>query len=238
MTNVSPIIHIVDDDASFRTAIGDLLSACGYRVALYESAKWLLKTPPSSEPACILLDVQMAGLSGPQLQDHLAELGYRLPIVFVTGHGDIPTSVRTIKAGAHDFLTKPVPKERLLEAIQCALARYEKVQEQDSRIAALRSLLFRLTPRERDVFDLLVRGRPHKQIAHALGTSERTVKMHRHNVMQKVQVQSLAELAIIAERLGLLPKPSDSGNEDLEHAKKKSTTTTSNPLFTTHGRHR
>jgi len=114
MTNVSPIIHIVDDDASFRTAIGDLLSACGYRIARYESAMHLLETPLSGEPACILLDVQMAGLSGPQLQDRLAELGCRLPIVFVTGHGDIPTTVKTIKAGAEDFLTKPVPKERLL----------------------------------------------------------------------------------------------------------------------------
>ena len=205
MTDVSPIIHIVDDDASFRTAIGELLSACGYRIALYESAKQLLKTPPSAEPACILLDVQMAGVSGPQLQDHLAELGCRLPIVFITGHGDIPTSVKTIKAGAEDFLAKPVPKEKLLEAIKRALVRYEGMQEQVSRIAALRSLLSRLTPREHEVFEHLVRGKPHKQIAHALGTSERTVKMHRHNVMQKFEVQSLAELAVIAERLGFLP---------------------------------
>jgi RNA polymerase sigma factor (sigma-70 family) len=208
-----PIIHIVDDDASFRTAIGDLLSACGYRVALYESAKQLLKTPLSGEPACILLDVQMAGLSGPQLQDRLAELGCGLPIVFVTGHGDIPTSVRTIKAGAEDFLTKPVPKDRLLEAIKRAFARYEEMREQDGRIATLRSLLSRLTPREHEVLELLVRGNPHKQIAHVLGTSERTVKMHRHNVMQKFQVHSLAELAVIAERLGLLAAPGGSGND-------------------------
>ena len=202
---MSPIIHIVDDDASFRTATGELLSACGYRIALYESAKQLLKTPLGGEPACILLDVQMAGLSGPQLRDHLAELGCQLPIVFITGHGDIPTSVQTIKAGAEDFLAKPVPKERLLGAIERALARYEKMREQDSRIAALRSLHSRLTPREHEVFALLVRGKPHKQIAHALGTSERTVKMHRHSIMQKFEVQSLAELAVIAERLGLLP---------------------------------
>ena len=169
--------------------LANLLSACGYRVALYESAKQLLKTPPSDEPACILLDVQMAGLSGPQLQDHLAELGSRLPIVFVTGHADIPTSVRTIKAGAEDFLIKPVPKEKLLESIKRALVRYEEMREQDSRIAVLRSLLSRLTPREHEVFALLVRGHPHKQIAYALGTSERTVKMHRHNVMQKFEVQ-------------------------------------------------
>jgi RNA polymerase sigma factor (sigma-70 family) len=227
MTNVPPMIHVVDDDSSFRTAIGDLLSACGYRVALHESAKQLLDTPPNGEPACILLDVQMAGLSGPQLQDRLAEVGCRLPIVFVTGYGDIPTTVRTIKAGAEDFLTKPVLKERLLEVIERALIRYGETREQDSQIAAMRALLSRLTPREHQVFELLVRGKPHKQIAHALGTSERTVKMHRHNVMQKFQVQSLAELAVIAERLGLLSR--DHGNDGLRHVATQSTPTTSNP---------
>ena len=226
MTNVPPIIHLVDDDASFRTAIGDLLSACGYRVALYESANQLLKRLPAGEPGCILLDVQMAGLNGPQLQDHLAESGCRLPIVFVTGRGDIPTSVRTIKAGAEDFLTKPVPKELLLAAIKRALDRSEEMRVQDSRIALLRSLLSRLTPREHEVFMLLVRGNPHKQIAHALGTSERTIKMHRHNVMQKFEVQSLAELAVIAERLGLLPMQHDRGNNGLRRIDKKSSATT------------
>jgi len=224
MTNVSPIIHIVDDDASFRTAIGDLLSACGYRIARYESAMHLLETPLSGEPACILLDVQMAGLSGPQLQDRLAELGCRLPIVFVTGHGDIPTTVKTIKAGAEDFLTKPVPKERLLEAIKHALVRYEEMRAKDGRIAMLRARHSRLTSREHEIFALLVRGNPHKQIAHALGTSERTVKMHRHNVMQKFEVQSLAELAVIAERLELMSVSDDSGDETLKHAGRKSTT--------------
>ena len=224
MTNVSPIIHIVDDDASFRTAIGDLLSACGYRIARHESARHLLETPLSGEPACILLDVQMAGLSGPQLQDRLAELGCRLPIVFVTGHGDIPTTVKTIKAGAEDFLTKPVPKERLLEAIKHALVRYEEMRAKDGRIAMLRARHSRLTSREHEIFALLVRGNPHKQIAHALGTSERTVKMHRHNVMQKFEVQSLAELAVIAERLELMSVSDDSGDETLKHAGRKSTT--------------
>ena len=224
MTNVSPIIHIVDDDASFRTAIGDLLSACGYRIARHESARHLLETPLSGEPACILLDVQMAGLSGPQLQDRLAELGCRLPIVFVTGHGDIPTTVKTIKAGAEDFLTKPVPKERLLEAIKHALVRYEEMRAKDGRIAMLRARHSRLTSREHEIFALLVRGNPHKQIAFALGTSERTVKMHRHNVMQKFEVQSLAELAVIAERLELMSVSDDSGDETLKHAGRKSTT--------------
>lgn len=216
MTNVSPIIYIVDDDSSFRTAIGDLLGACGYRVVLHESAEQLLKKPPSDEPACILLDVQMAGLSGPQLQDRLAESGCSLPIVFVTGYGDIPTTVQTIKAGAEDFLTKPVLKERLLEVVERALMRYGETREQASQIGAMRALLSRLTPREHQIFELLIRGKPHKQIAHALGTSERTIKMHRHNVMQKFQVQSLAELAVIAERLGLLSR--GHGNDGPGHA--------------------
>jgi FixJ family two-component response regulator len=130
----------------------------------------------------------------------------------VTGLADIPTSVRTIKAGAEDFLIKPVTKEKLLESINRALARYEELREQDGRIAVIHSFFSRLTPREHEVFALLVRGHPHKQIAHALGTSERTVKMHRHNVMQKFEVRTLAELAVIAERLGLLAGPGGNGN--------------------------
>ena len=230
MTTLPPIIHVVDDDASFRSALGELLGACGYGVALYELAEQLLKTLPGGDPGCILLDVQMAGLSGPQLQDRLAELGCRLPIVFVTGHGDIAMTVQTIKAGAEDFLTKPVLKEKLLEVIGRALIRHEQIREQDTRTAALRSLLSRLTPREHEVFTLLVRGKPHKQIAYALGTSERTVKMHRHNVMQKFQVQSLAELAVAAERLGLLSVSDRQGSKGAEQAEKKSKPTTSNFL--------
>lgn len=224
MTDLSPVVHIVDDDPSFRTAIADLLSACGHRVALYESAKQLLDTLPGG-CGCILLDQQMSGLSGTQLQGRLAELGNRLPIVFLTGHGDIPTSVQTIKAGAEDFLTKPVPTEKLLAAIKRAIVRCEETQKQDNRIAALRSLVCRLTPRERDVFTLLVRGKPHKQIAFALGTSERTVKMHRHRVMHKCQVHSLAELAVIAERLGLLPPADSVVNKTFQHPGPRAATT-------------
>jgi FixJ family two-component response regulator len=227
MTNALPIVHIVDDDVSFRTAIGDLLSACGYTVALYESATQLLNALPGDEPACILLDVQMAGLSGPQLQDKLAESGNRLPIIFVTGHGDIPMTVTAIKAGADDFLTKPISKERLLEAIQRAVVRREEMRAQDSRTATMRSRFFRLTPREHEVFALLVRGKPHKQIAYALGTTERTIKMHRHNVMQKCQVRSLAELAVIAERLGSLAEPGTAENEGRKQAEMPSIPTTS-----------
>jgi RNA polymerase sigma factor (sigma-70 family) len=207
LKNARSVIHVVDDDPSFGAAIAELLNACGYQVARHSSAMEFLSTPLSSEPACILLDVQMPGVDGPQLQARLAELGHRLPIVFLTGHGDIPTSVQAIKAGADDFLTKPVSKEKLLRAIEHALAHGEQVREQDRQVAILRSLVAELTPREREVFDLLVCGKPHKQIAYALGTTERTVKMHRHNLMRKCQVQSLADLAVIAERLGLLPAP-------------------------------
>jgi len=200
----APVIHVVDDDASFLTAVGILLNAHGYRTSLHRSATELLDTPPLDELACILLDVQMAGLSGPQLQQRLVALSCRLPIVFITGHGDIPTTVQTIKAGADDFLTKPVSQEKLLGAVDRAIARHRQIREGDGRIAAMRSLVSSLTPREREVFNLLVRGQVHKQIAHALGISERTVKMHRHGLMQKLQIRSLAELAVIAERLGLL----------------------------------
>src|SRR6266404_4115922 len=207
--NPTPTIHIIDDDASFRTAIGDLLRACDYQVALHEAAISLLEQPPIDEPACILLDVQMAGLSGPQVQDQLAHLGSTTPIVFVTGHGDIPMTVQAIKAGAEDVLTKPVSVKQLVRAIEAALARGEEARRRSSGLAVLRSHLSRLTTREHAVFTLLARGRPHKQIAYELGTTERTVKFHRHNVLQKFGIRSLADLAVIAERLGLLSAPGE-----------------------------
>ena len=207
MTHAPPKIYVVDDDKSFRAAVGDLLIASGIYVVPCESAIQLLDMSLADEPACILLDVQMAGLSGPQLQDRLAELGCRLPIVFISGHGDIPTTVQTIKAGAEDFLTKPVEKAMLLAAIGRALARYQEMRAQEGQASALRMRLSRLTPREHEVLAMLVRGKLHKQIAHELGTAERTIKLHRHNLMQKFEVRSLAELAVIAERLGLVPTP-------------------------------
>jgi FixJ family two-component response regulator len=208
MTTVPPIVHVVDDDASFRTAVARLLGASGYSVALYGSASELLEKLPNGAPGCILLDVKMSGLDGPQLQDRLGELGHKLPIVFLTGHGDVPTSVRAIKAGAEDFLTKPVPKKELLAAIERALKHYEEIRNHDSRIAALRSLVSRLTPREKEVFALVVRGKLNKQIAHELDIAERTIKAHRQQVMEKCEVQTLAELVLIAERLGILSAPS------------------------------
>ncbi|QHO74291.1 DNA-binding response regulator [Bradyrhizobium sp. CCBAU 051011] len=198
-------VHVVDDDASFRTAIERRLKLAGYQVATYPSAQQLLDClPDDNEPGCILLDVQIPGLSGPELQGRLNELGLTLPIVFLTGHADTPTTVRTIKAGAEDFLTKPVESEQLLGAIERAMARHATVRDERSRLGEVRALATELTPRERQVFGLVVRGKLNKQIAHELGTTERTIKAHRHQVMEKMKARSLAELVTLAERLGVL----------------------------------
>ena len=204
MSNVLPTIHIVDDDESFRAGVANLLDACSYGVKQYASAEQLLRDPPIDDFGCILLDLQMPGLSGLELQDQLALLGCTVPVIFVSGRGDIAATVKSIKAGAEDFLTKPISKKGLLASIEAALARYKETLEKNTRIAGLRSVHSALTPRETEVFALLVRGKPHKQIAHVLGNSERTVKMHRHNLIGKFKVRSLAELTMIAERLGLL----------------------------------
>ena len=179
----------------------------GYEILAYKSAQQLLeRLAGNSVPGCILLDVQIPDLSGPELQDHLIKKGSTLPIIFLTGHGDIPTSVKAIKAGAEDFLTKPVTREQLLASIERAIARHERTKQQRDRVNSLRSLAGKLTPRESEVFKLVILGKMNKQIAHELGTTERTVKAHRQRVMQKLQVQSLAELVSIGERIGVLSK--------------------------------
>ena len=199
------LIHVVDDDTSFRTAVERRLKLAGYDVETYASAEELLGRLPSVEqPSCVLLDVKIPGLNGPDLQTRLLEMGSTLPIIFVTGYADTATTVRTIKAGAEDFLTKPVSSEQLIDAIGRALARHNAAQTQRNRLDTFRALLSGLTPRERQVFDLLVRGKINKQIAHELGTTERTIKAHRHQVMDKMRVHSFAELVSIAERLGLI----------------------------------
>ncbi|MGY8630875.1 response regulator transcription factor [Bradyrhizobium sp. 14AA] len=199
------LVHVVDDDASFRTAIERRLKLAGYEVATYASAQDLLDAAPDEEqPGCILLDVRIPGLSGPELQSRLIASGSTLPIIFLTGHADTPTTVQAIKAGAEDFLTKPVSSEQLLDAIGRALSRQDAARNQRGKLEAFRAHLATLTQRERQVFDLIVRGKINKQIAYELGTTERTVKAHRHQVMEKMQVHSLAELVSIAERLGML----------------------------------
>ncbi|BAC48732.1 two-component response regulator [Bradyrhizobium diazoefficiens USDA 110] len=205
------LVHVVDDDASFRTAIERRLKLAGYDVATYASSQDLLDHLPRDElPSCILLDVQMPGLSGPDLQKRLSELGSTVPIVFLTGHADTATTVRAIKAGAEDFLTKPVSSGQLIEAIERALSQQETARGLRSRLDSRRAHVASLTPRERQVFDLIVRGKINKQIAYELGTTERTVKAHRHQVMEKMQVSSLAELVSTAQLLGMLDPESGS----------------------------
>jgi FixJ family two-component response regulator len=201
------LIHVVDDDKSFRTGISRLLKASGYEVADYASAACFLRSTEHCRPGCILLDVQMPTLGGLQLQEELAKLSHAWPIIFLTGHGDIPTSVLAIKAGAEDFLTKPVPSKTLLTAIDRALVRYQSLQKSHDQLSSFKSLIATLTPRESEVFALMIRGKLNKQIAFQLGKSERTIKVHRHMVMHKLNVQSFAELVSMAERLGLLAQP-------------------------------
>ena len=208
-------IHIVDDDASFRTALERRLKKVGYEVAIYPSGQQLLdRLPDASEPGCILLDVRIPGLSGPELQVRLIELGSTLPIIFLTGYGDVRTTVRAIKAGAEDFLTKPVTSEQLLGAIERAIAHHQSVRGDRQKLDSHRAQLDTLTPREHQVFELVVQGKINKQIAGQLGATERTIKAHRHKVMEKMSVQSLAELVSIAERLGVLRRLSDEGRRD------------------------
>ena len=209
------LVHVVDDDASFRVAIERRLKKAGYAVASYSSAEQLLNRMPSEgEPGCILLDVRIPGLSGPELQSRLRELGSTLPIVFLTGYPDVPTTVRTIKAGADDFLIKPVSSDELLRAVERAIAHHEATRGQRSRLDVVRLNVATLTPREREVFELVIRGQTNKQVANKLGATERTIKAHRHRVMEKMQVRTLAELVSLAERIGILSGTSGSGQSE------------------------
>jgi len=197
-------VHIVDDDASFRTAMERRLKHAGYEVATYASAQHLLDDLPSeSVRSCLLLDVRIPELSGPELQERMSELGSTLPIIFLTGYPDIPATVRAIKAGADDFLIKPVSSDDLLQAIERAIARHEVTRGLKSKLDVVRAHVAALTPRERQVFDLVIRGDTNKHVARALGCTERTIKAHRHRVMEKMKVRSLPELVSLAERVGI-----------------------------------
>jgi len=207
VTTANCIVHVVDDDASWRKSVRRLLSAAGYRVALYDSAEAFLETADLGATGCVLLDVRMPGLTGLQLQQRLGDVGRAPPVIFISGHGDIPTSVLAMKKGAENFLTKPVDTDVLLDAIAQAIAREREEGERRGQLDALRARVDALTPAERKVFALVVRGKLNKHIAAELGNAERTVKWHRHNIMQKLQVDSLAELVSLAERLELLGAP-------------------------------
>ena len=199
---MSGIVYVVDDDAFFRAAIQRQLEQTGYRVVTYASAEEVLEQRPDENgPGCILLEVRMPGLSGPALQSRLLELGSTLPILFITGYADVSTTVKALKAGADDFLIKPVQSDELLRAIRRSLARHQTALEVKREFDVLRGRLATLTPRERQVFLLIVRGKINKQVANELGATERTIKAHRHNVMEKMKVRRLAELVLIGERL-------------------------------------
>jgi RNA polymerase sigma factor (sigma-70 family) len=197
-------IHVVDDDASYRGAVARLLSMSGFNVASYESGDQLLAKLPGAEPGCILLDLQMPGIHGLNLQHKIAELAPLLPVVFLTGQGDIGTGVGAMKAGAVDFLEKPASGSSLLAAIERALNQYDNKLAEQQRRHLLQTLVDSLTPREAEVFAMVVHGHLNKQIAHALGTSERTVKVHRHRVMEKLKVRSWAEAVSLAGHIGLI----------------------------------
>ena len=204
MSTSDYLVHVVDDDASWRVSVKRLLSAMGYRTVLYESAQAFLDTADFALPGCVLLDLRMPGIDGLGVQQRLIEMQRRVPILFVSAHCDIPTSVIAVRSGAEDFLTKPVDAVLLRSAIERAIDRDRAQRAGHSQLAELRSRVDALTPAERKVFDLVVRGRLNKQIGIELGTAERTVKWHRHNLMQKLGLQSLADLVSLAERLGLI----------------------------------
>jgi FixJ family two-component response regulator len=201
----TPIIHVVDDDPSFRTAVMRLLRAAQYEVRAYASASEFLESAPCTAPGCILLDLRMPGVSGLDLQQSLARMEERLPIIFLTGHGDIPASVRAMKAGAVDFLTKPVRREALLTAVQDALSLDARNRAARAASRELHARYDSLTPREREVLGHVLSGKLNKQIAYDLGTAERTIKAHRASIMEKLGVQSVAELVRLVQELGIEP---------------------------------
>jgi FixJ family two-component response regulator len=205
MGSEQPIVHVVDDDRSFRKAVARLLRTGGYHVGEYESAAQFLETAPLGQRGCVVTDLRMPGRSGLDLQEALAAVGISMPVIFLSGCGTIPDSVRAMRHGAEDFLTKPVSRDDLFAAIDRALARDAEARERGALVADLQSRMATLTPRETDVLRHVIAGKMNKQIAHALGTSERTVKAHRASIVAKLEARSVAELVRLAEMLDLEP---------------------------------
>ena len=208
MSEAEPTVFIVDDDAPLRESLRNLIRSVGLRVELFASAQEFLQSRQPDAPSCLVLDVRMQGLSGLDLQKQTSEAGLEIPIIFITGHGDVPMTVRAMKAGAVEFLTKPFRDQDLLDAIQQALERSRKAREQQAATKELRQRFALLTPREREVMERVVAGLLNKQIGAELGTSETTVKIHRHQVMEKMGAGSLPELVRMADRLGIIVRKS------------------------------
>jgi FixJ family two-component response regulator len=204
MTAAAPVVFLVDDDASVRRSMTRLLESAGYAVEAFASARAFLAREPSTGPCCLVLDVRMPGLTGLELQETLAAAGRRISIVFVTGHVDVPMSVRAMKGGAVDLLTKPVDAKDLLQAIQRAVAKDVWDRGQEGRVAEIQKRVETLSPRETEVFALVVTGMLNKQIASQLGIVEKTVKVHRARVMAKMRAGSVAELVRLADRVGVI----------------------------------
>lgn len=208
MPEPEPTVFVVDDDAQMRESLKNLIRSVGLRVELFASAREFVQSRHPEAPSCLVLDVRMPGLSGLDLQKQTSEAGLQIPIIFITGHGDIPMSVRAMKAGAVEFLTKPFRDQDLLDAIQLALERSRKAREQQAEIEELRRRFALLTPREREVMERVVAGLLNKQIGAELGTSETTIKIQRHQVMDKMGASSLPELVRMADRVGIIVRKS------------------------------
>jgi FixJ family two-component response regulator len=206
MTEAPATVIVVDDDLAVREALESLLRSVGLRVVLYGSVQDFLAAKPPQGPSCLVLDVRLPGQSGLDLQDELSRSAIGLPIIFITGHGDIPMSVRAMKAGAVEFLSKPFRDQDLLDAIQVGIERDRLRRQQDAVHDALKAKFEALTPREKQVLSLVVTGKLNKQIAGEIGVSEITVKVHRGQVMRKMDARSLADLVWMAGSLGLSPK--------------------------------
>jgi FixJ family two-component response regulator len=200
-----PTVFIIDDDRGMRRAVQDLVESVGLRAESFATGQEFLNKKRTSDPSCLVLDVRLPQISGLDFQRRLAEIGMQIPIIFITAHGDIPMSVRALKSGAVEFLTKPFRDQDLLDAIQQALQRDRVALEQEAEVHDLRLRHQTLTTREREVMILVVSGKLNKQIASDIGVSEATVKIHRGNVMQKMQAGSLIELVRIADKLKLVP---------------------------------
>ncbi|MGB8340799.1 MAG: response regulator [Chthoniobacterales bacterium] len=203
MNTPEPTIFIIDDEASVRTAVARLLRSEGYGVAMFASPTEFLAAHDRAAPGCLVLDMAMPDLNGLEVQQALAERGVARPIVFLTGRADVPTCAQAMKRGAADFLIKPVNDEDLLAAVRRAVIRDRRSRRSQAELESIRARLATLTPREREVFEHVVTGQLNKQIAGDLGTVEKTIKVHRARMMKKMRVQSVAELARLAERLGI-----------------------------------